>query len=824
MRSFSPSIAVSPDLSVLNDLRSYTQASPEEEVVLNILRREFLWNPHHDSPNAMIEAALGQLLNISPVWTPDKIRFWLHRNGVTWGHQTTNSPHWGQQIRSPRKSPQRSPVPGGRRVAPETPPAPRLLPDRPPEDPREALARGAVREIIERIQSSISHWKRPTDVGEEEHPELTAFVTFRVAEHFRGQMHELTNKICEFHKDTLMILMDKEASQRLNDRRMAQVREARNVHQERRKGVFRMAGERLNKWRELLRSPPELDEEVDSALITVLDGAVVDDCLSFTGDKGLAVRFLGELNRLASLSPREMASLNYDDFPTLLQFAFLLSSTCAASLRLARLFMHLPCQKTVYNKYKRTMKDTKSGLSDLQNLDRQIDTFIGMNHLPNEEPVSVAVDAMAMSPDRAYLPGKNADYSFVIYGQPLNRQYRCLPLHVIPAKSGNATKDVQKVVDEVCERLTNRGLVVKYLCSDGDAGYNDYHRKFFEEWYVQYLNGGLEEALAYARTHTKLPVGDFLHLWKLFCNRVKNHDVTLTPDTPGPFSLSGDTLEMILNLGAALRDRSSIGKMRDSYPLQLFSLESCLKCLQEDRPNELMYLLPWALQEEVIRSPTLTRQERLDKAVLSFEILIHYFHLSFLPYCMSVTKRFDKEITTHLTFADDMGWLRVLNSTLCLIEFITSGNENWSFSRLGTHCLENFFGLIRRNARGDDRLSRAIQIITRGTVAVGIMEELHVHSHIRGRDNVGGTVIGQGSLQSSEIDVERIYHSFLAHAGLHDDAPDPSVLLNRDQLIELLTQWCQKDDHHKTDPGRKADFTKSIANHGIVARNQRRKA
>jgi hypothetical protein len=65
-----------------------------------------------------------------------------------------------------------------------------------------------------------------------------------------------------------------------------------------------------------VRSPPELDEEMYSALITVLDGAVVDDCLSYTGDERLAARFLGELNRLTSLSPREMASPNYDDFPT----------------------------------------------------------------------------------------------------------------------------------------------------------------------------------------------------------------------------------------------------------------------------------------------------------------------------------------------------------------------------------------------------------------------------------------------------------------------------------------------------------------------------
>jgi hypothetical protein len=41
-----------------------------------------------------------------------------------------------------------------------------------------------------------------------------------------------------------------------------------------------------------------------------------------------------------------------------------------------------------------------------------------MNNLQEGAPVSVAVGAMAMSADRSYLPSKDTDYSFVIYGQP----------------------------------------------------------------------------------------------------------------------------------------------------------------------------------------------------------------------------------------------------------------------------------------------------------------------------------------------------------------------------------------------------------------------
>jgi hypothetical protein len=143
--------------------------------------------------------------------------------------------------------------------------------------------------------------------------------------------------------------------------------------------------------------------------------------------------------------------------------------------------------------------------------------------------------------------------------------------------------------------------------------------------------------------------------------------------------------------------------MGDSYALQLFSLANCLDCREKNDDLAMLYLLPWALQEEVIRSPTSRRSERLEKAVLSFYLLLHYFDLSFLPRAEGVTQRFNKGRTTAVTFAQDSSWPRILNDSLALVHFIIRAPEDWSFSRFGTDCLENFFGFVRRNARSDDR-------------------------------------------------------------------------------------------------------------------------
>jgi hypothetical protein len=235
-----------------------------------------------------------------------------------------------------------------------------------------------------------------------------------------------------------------------------------------------------------------------------------------------------------------------------------------------------------------------------------------------------------------------------------------------------------------------------------------------------------------------------------------------------------------------------------------------------------MYLLSWALQEEVLRNPGLSRNARLEKAILGFELLMHSFNLWCLPHDCDVSQRFYSKTTQALTFTEEACWLRVLNSTLILLDFVISGDENCSFSKLGTHCLEHFFGLVRQSSRSDDRFTCTIGIISRATVMVGVMRDLSLHRSIRGRDNVGGTIIGKGWATFSAYLVSTLCHSFIAQACLHYDPPDPSILYDRDGLIAVLTERCQNDNHHKDDPDHRADFTGKIARHAIIARNLRR--
>jgi hypothetical protein len=45
-----------------------------------------------------------------------------------------------------------------------------------------------------------------------------------------------------------------------------------------------------------------------------------------------------------------------------------------------------------------------------------------------------------------------------------------MPLHVMNLPSGQATEQVQAVIETVCDSLFRHGVNIKYVCADGDQG------------------------------------------------------------------------------------------------------------------------------------------------------------------------------------------------------------------------------------------------------------------------------------------------------------------------------------------------------------------
>jgi hypothetical protein len=159
----------------------------------------------------------------------------------------------------------------------------------------------------------------------------------------------------------------------------------------------------------------------------------------------------------------------------------------------------------------------------------------------------------------------------------------------------------------------------------------------------------------------------------------------------------------------------------------------------------------------------------------------------------------------------------ILNTALALIRFVLDAEENWCFSRIGTHCLENFFGLVRRGSLGDDRAVVARRIIAKTHLVASVMHDLDLAVTHRGRDNVGGTVIRGSKPEFVEDGAERLFRSLIHVSALDFDANDGADLITMDDLELLLTEWLD-NDHHEKDAAYLARFAGKPANARISAR------
>jgi hypothetical protein len=330
------------------------------------------------------------------------------------------------------------------------------------------------------------------------------------------------------------------------------------------------------------------------------------------------VAYESELTALFRIPWDQKQNRRFLNSPLSMRLVLLLTCISRQALDLTRNFIPLA------SSYRVSVDTIEANFLTLLQNDAQIADFIESNEFPSGSLISLSVGAMAMTSDHQCLLGTDSDFIFVLYAQRLDRRFKCLRLHIMTHSSAQAGPRIHEAVDFICDSLSRHRLVVMYVCGDGDAGYNARYKAFFTAWYSILIEQGLLVVLAFASESQLIPVFEYLPLWKTYCHIVKNGLGTLSP---GSFdaSVNGVELESILQLGAALRDKSSIGRMRDSCPLQLFLSANCVPCIENGYWNELMYLLPWTLQEEVVRNPKTQPRGTLTQGSSESEMIASLF-------------------------------------------------------------------------------------------------------------------------------------------------------------------------------------------------------
>jgi hypothetical protein len=184
-----------------------------------------------------------------------------------------------------------------------------------------------------------------------------------------------------------------------------------------------------------------------------------------------------------------------------------------------------------------------------------------------------SVGPMARVTDLTHRPSSYKN-CFLFRLTPLDRRFRVVPLRLHPAPSGAASVATHQRVDQLIEEITrvDSRISLNFISVDGDEGYNEYFERVFNQ-----VVGFIEEK------KLGIEFGDFVLSIRLFwlsdwLHLVKNARVKLfgTRIVVNPQDVSGgatrDGIAGSFAKSPTFTDNSPLRKMRDCYPLDLFTL------------------------------------------------------------------------------------------------------------------------------------------------------------------------------------------------------------------------------------------------------------
>jgi hypothetical protein len=387
----------------------------------------------------------------------------------------------GRSAPSPPENLLESPLCGNLTIAPKSS-------SQASDPPNEIL--NLLREAVANVLVSL----KPDEGALEANGELFQFVADQLQIKWTAEAEHLALELYSLHHEAIARILN---SAEFAARRRSQLAEARSARRQKRAASLQ-ATEHARECLAALRSTQNGEDQDQNEEPADCDCTDIEDHENLAGEE-LAVHvepdrhvaYEQELQDLLRIPWNRKNLRHFGDHPISLRLGFLLACLSRPALEMACSFLPLSSYNTIYEHFHRRLESTEIGLSDLDLIHSHIGHFRDSTDLPAGEAVSLAVDAMATTPDRAYLPSAHATYAFVFYVQPLDQRLKCWPLHVLPHLNGRATDDVVTLIDDLCDRLHHQDITVKYVCTDGDGGHNNRHLTFFRQWHPAFMAHGI---------------------------------------------------------------------------------------------------------------------------------------------------------------------------------------------------------------------------------------------------------------------------------------------------------------------------------------------
>ena len=439
------------------------------------------------------------------------------------------------------------------------------------------------------------------------------------------------------------------------------------------------------------------------------------------------------------------------------KFAFVLRAKSLKSYELLRRVLPFPTKANIHRKFRADFVNETRKLTDRQCISQRIQDFISTR---TEECImaSLLMDAAALAVFRRqrfdsvrggdsnrvreeYCQAVDANrHFFVLILAPVDYQIPCQILHIWPSTDGHVHNDTLALVSEVWNHCNvPPKLTTRFLITDGDVGTNALHSTAYEK--IEKCRT-IDDMMKVAKGEQFWPLTDILHAAKCARSRIVKHTVSLSSPFLGAFN--AEKLEHNLKLGRALTDKSTIAKMRDKYPLQIFNFQNSL-LLKDKEPVASFYVLIWALMLSVFRHPQISQAVRIFMCDLTLSFLRHVMQtLDAVP---GLSQK-DKSSSKVLTFFDAVTIKRLTSTMIGVRLVLKSKQPRIAMHRLTTQAVENLFGNYREGSFHYYTWKSAERWVTKTVMLAREMEFLDLRPRIRTRDSVGGTRINTTDVEN----------------------------------------------------------------------------
>ncbi|KAK8857951.1 hypothetical protein M9Y10_013050 [Tritrichomonas musculus] len=226
-------------------------------------------------------------------------------------------------------------------------------------------------------------------------------------------------------------------------------------------------------------------------------------------------------------------------------------------------------------------------------------------------------------------------------------------------------------------------------------------------------------------------------------NKIQSNKIIINPFIPQK-TINIFSVNEIIQAGEALFDRSSIGEMRDSYPIILFTIKNSLNLLHNNTNECFFYFNFFSFWSEAQLNEHITPNTR----VYLINTLIHIFFQLFNEFSKTLPENVsmkNKPFCSQI-FLTNNKIQRIIPTLLAESYSIERFCEGLGIDRLSSHPCENRIGNIRTECNGNHSTENVFNSKTRYEYLKYALKDLNIKEDRPTRLNLGGCKTSVGEI------------------------------------------------------------------------------